>query len=364
MPKKLRKGIALALSGGGFRATLFHLGAILRLNELGLLRQLNRVVSVSGGSIAAGCLAQAWSSIDWEDDRATNLDAVVTAQLRSFCRRDLDAPAVLEGFITPGRTPVRMLRRAYEKHLFGDFPLRKLPWRPSFIFQSTNLGTGRAFRFGRDYVADYLIGSASSEGITLATAVAASSAFPPLLSPLTLRMKASGFRRLPGAHLYDRPGFRTELQLSDGGIYDNLALESAWDSEIVLVSDAGAPFEHSATPGAAWHRQAARALDIATAQARALRRRWLIDQYVRGVRRGAYWGITTRISDYRMNSVRISSRLQERLSTLRTRLNCFTDEEQEQLINLGYAMSDAACRSYMALADHPFVLPYPTRTLL
>lgn len=355
--------MALALSGGGFRATLFHLGSILRLNEFGLLREINRVVSVSGGSIAAGCLAHAWSSIVWENDRASNLSAVLTAKLRSFCRRDLDVPAILEGFVTPNRTPVQMLRRAYEKHLFGDFSLETLPWRPTFIFQATNLATGRAFRFGRNYVADYLIGSAPSKGITLATAVAASSAFPPLLSPLTLRMKASDFRRLAGAQLYDRPGFRTNLQLSDGGIYDNLALESAWDSETVLVSDAGAPFEHSPSPDPAWHRQAARALDIATAQSRGLRRRWLIDQYVRGVRRGTYWGITTNIADYRVQSVRVSRKLQHRLATLRTRLNCFSDSEQEQLINLGYALSDAACRSNLPLDERPFELPYPTQAL-
>ena len=31
-------GIALALSGGGFRAVLFHVGVLWRLNQLGVLR--------------------------------------------------------------------------------------------------------------------------------------------------------------------------------------------------------------------------------------------------------------------------------------------------------------------------------------
>ena len=30
------EGVALALSGGGYRAMLFHVGAICRLNEVGL----------------------------------------------------------------------------------------------------------------------------------------------------------------------------------------------------------------------------------------------------------------------------------------------------------------------------------------
>jgi NTE family protein len=47
---------ALALSGGGFRATLYHLGALKRLNELKYLSRFERISSVSGGSIAAGML--------------------------------------------------------------------------------------------------------------------------------------------------------------------------------------------------------------------------------------------------------------------------------------------------------------------
>ena len=41
-------GMALCLSGGGYRAMLFHLGALLRLNETGFLRKLKRISSVSG----------------------------------------------------------------------------------------------------------------------------------------------------------------------------------------------------------------------------------------------------------------------------------------------------------------------------
>ncbi|HQS49818.1 MAG TPA: patatin-like phospholipase family protein, partial [Xanthobacteraceae bacterium] len=45
---------ALALSGGGFRAVLFHCGALMRLNELGVLSRITRISSVSGGAIANG----------------------------------------------------------------------------------------------------------------------------------------------------------------------------------------------------------------------------------------------------------------------------------------------------------------------
>src|SRR3990167_4758947 len=61
--KPPEEGIALCLSGGGYRAMLYHAGALWRLNELGLLSQLKRVSSVSGGSIAAGVLALQWKDL-------------------------------------------------------------------------------------------------------------------------------------------------------------------------------------------------------------------------------------------------------------------------------------------------------------
>ena len=59
LPKRERAGVALCLSGGGFRATLFHLGALRRLNETGVLAKVDTISSVSGGSIMAAFLATA-----------------------------------------------------------------------------------------------------------------------------------------------------------------------------------------------------------------------------------------------------------------------------------------------------------------
>src|SRR5205085_2664966 len=56
-------GPALCLSGGGFRATLFHLRSLRRLNELGALSRLDTITSVSGGSITNGVLATRWSRL-------------------------------------------------------------------------------------------------------------------------------------------------------------------------------------------------------------------------------------------------------------------------------------------------------------
>ena len=62
------KGAGLALSGGGYRATLFHIGSLWRLNELGWLKRLAEITSVSGGSITAGWLGLRWKerAVRWK----------------------------------------------------------------------------------------------------------------------------------------------------------------------------------------------------------------------------------------------------------------------------------------------------------
>lgn len=57
-PAAHRRGMGLCLSGGGFRAVLFHPGALRRVNELRILSKVTTISSVPGGSIAAGLLAK------------------------------------------------------------------------------------------------------------------------------------------------------------------------------------------------------------------------------------------------------------------------------------------------------------------
>lgn len=51
LPSPTTVRVGLALSGGGFRASLFHLGVLARLAELDRLRELQVISTVSGGSI-------------------------------------------------------------------------------------------------------------------------------------------------------------------------------------------------------------------------------------------------------------------------------------------------------------------------
>ena len=90
VPGGADRGGCLCLSGGGFRATLFHLGVVLRLNELGVLARLSTVTSVSGGSILNGVLATRWPRLTLGTDGVyTNLIEEVARPIRDFCSKDL-----------------------------------------------------------------------------------------------------------------------------------------------------------------------------------------------------------------------------------------------------------------------------------
>ena len=61
-----KPGIGIALSGGGYRAMLFHLGFIWRMHDAGILAKADRIASVSGGSITAAALGRSATAANGE----------------------------------------------------------------------------------------------------------------------------------------------------------------------------------------------------------------------------------------------------------------------------------------------------------
>ncbi len=356
------RGVALALSGGGFRATLFHVGSLWRINELKLLRGLKEITSVSGGSITSAWLGLQWKSLVFDaSGEATNFREQIALPLRRFCAKTCDIQTVLKGWLNPFRRPSHYLAQYYAKTLFGNATLQNLPAPgdgPRFTIYATNLLTGVSVRMTRTRLADYRIGEIANPEIPLATAVAASSAFPPLFVPLKLKTDAAAWTKFEeGCDLFDSPHYRGLMYLGDGGIYDNMGLESIWQRyATVLVSDAGAPFADLTSPG--WLRlsqitRLLRTLAIIDRQSRALRHRWLMREIERNEMKGTLWAIGTNINDYplgrdyRLPAMTSYSDKLRLLARMRTRLNCFSEWEQGVLINWGYALADAALRSYV-----------------
>ena len=94
------------------------------------------------------------------------------------------------------------------------------------MINSTNVQSGALWRFSRPYMADYRVGMIKNPTTELAVAVAASSAFPPVLSPLKLELDKSLYELPSGKvseDLHTEP-YLTDVFLTDGGVYDNLGL--------------------------------------------------------------------------------------------------------------------------------------------
>jgi len=362
-----RPGSALCLSGGGYRAMLFHLGTLWRLNELGLLRKLSRISSVSGGSITAGVLGLAWQRLSFDNNEiSADLEELVIKPIRRLANHTIDHGSIIKGILLPRQSIADEVADSYREHLFGKATLQDLPADsegPRFVINATNVQTKVLWRFSRPYMGDYRVGLVHNPTTELAVAVAASSAFPPFLSPAELELQTSDFdQNTPGVILKDEV-YRTNVVLTDGGVYDNLGLETAWKSyDTILVSDGGGAVDDEPDPERDWARHAYRILNLLDNQVRSLRKRQVIDSFKLRVRKGAYWGIRTNIADYTLpNAMDCAFQRTIALANVATRLKALDATLQERIINWGYAVCDAALRKHVdETLPEPENFPYPS----
>lgn len=373
MEPVLRKGIGLCLSGGGYRAMLFHLGVVWRLAELGYLGSehrwgkhgelgsLQRVSSVSGGSITAGVLGLAWNDLDVDSPGVSErFREHVAEPIQAFASRSTvtiwsGLPAVI--FSTVNKRVVRV----YRKRLFGDLTLQNLPGTPDFVFNTTNLQSGALWSFSKRAARDWRVGRIEEPTDTIAKVVGASSAFPPFLSPARFRYRDEDFTPGSGDGLQGPP-FTTRPQLTDGGVYDNLGLETVFKNyKTVICSDAGGDLEAQKKIHSDWILQTYRVVKTINNQVRSLRKRILLTSFVEHEHHGTYWSMRTDVRKYPVKD-RLPcpfNRTQE-LAGIRTDLEAKDTVTQRRLINWGYALCDAGIRSWVEDGlPPPQDFPYP-----
>ena len=139
------QGTALCLSGGGYRAMVFHVGVLWRLYEAGLLRKLKRISSVSGGSISAGLLALKWPLLSFDPGRLESefVPAVRRFRCAPWPVETIDAEAIVLGAILPGRISDRVAN-AYDEHLFERSDPAGPAGRAAICHQCNECSVGRA----------------------------------------------------------------------------------------------------------------------------------------------------------------------------------------------------------------------------
>jgi len=292
--------LGLALSGGGFRASLFHIGVLAQMARLGLLRHVEAISTVSGGSIIGALYYLHAKRLleDKTDEAVTDEDFIEIIQQieRDFLRavqwnirmRTFVNPLKNLRMVLPNYSRSDRIGELYDELIYrtvldpsrqtlvelrelkihpkgepkGFRPLKDNARRkakvPIILINATTLNTGHnwsfeATRMGetprRGFVAQkidknlrlrrpssYEAIVQQQQNIELGLAVAASACVPGLFHPLAI----SG--------LYP-DGIR--VQLVDGGVHDNQGVEALLETGCtrLVVSDASGQMEDELDPG-------------------------------------------------------------------------------------------------------------------
>jgi predicted acylesterase/phospholipase RssA len=355
--------LGLALSGGGFRATLYHLGMVRFLRDAGILPRVTHITAVSGGSIMAAHLCLNWGRYNGSprefDGAASELLRFVRLDVRNRIVRRyplglaLHLPRRVAGLSNRKLTRAGWLESHYKNHLYGDTSLFQLPEHPFLHILATNVSEGCLCSFNREglwmirrkaghtfHIDRFPVGLA-----TVPTAVAASSVFPGFFPPLELTGGDVGARSGEfGRHAY-----------TDGGVFDNLGVRvfrflaqpSATDERLcdgVLVSDVGKPFEvRSNQRASGLIRTAMRASDIL------MDRVWQLENETFKGTPGFVFARITEFVDPDEDPTALHPEVQRQLPSIRTDLDRFSEIEISGLVRHGYAVGRKICGQHVDL---------------
>ena len=279
--------VGLALSGGGFRASFYHMGVLARLAELDVLRHVDVLSCVSGGSIVGACYWMMLRNrllkaapmtqgdyISLVQDLIEHFTGAVAQNLRGQPSKLEVGWRFLKG--AKGALDTEKIAAALEKYFYGplwhdgeplfmhhlkfkpvdhdpvltgeeDFNPAKHNWLrsdkvPMLVLNATTVNTGHAWQFTPTWMGEspwsthpaadsvprlqwHLYDPESKWQMELARAVAASACVPGLFEPLRIDDAYEG-------------GY--QVQLIDGGVHDNQGTIAllAHNCSVLIVSDA------------------------------------------------------------------------------------------------------------------------------
>jgi predicted acylesterase/phospholipase RssA len=361
--------LGLALSGGGLRATLFHLGVIRFLRDAGLLRDVTHVVSVSGGSILGAHLALNWeryngSPAEFEAAASKVLDFARFDARNHIARRIpfLVPFRFLQRLLLRGAgrtfTETGLLERLYARHLYGDTRVHQLPESPELHLLTTDVSEGALCSFTRaGLVMQHRSQRGTQVGILparltrVSLAVAASSAFPGFFPPVLVTADELGLSE----------GEFPPQTFTDGGVYDNLGVR-AFDLlekidpplDLILVSDVGKSFRVVRPKPLGMIARAMRATDILWDRVGRLEKQKFEPDH-------RFLFVTSLdVVGSKEDPTAIHPVIQPEVANIRTDLDRFSPLEVKALVQHGYCVARKQCRSRPELfgTDLPSSAPW------
>jgi len=380
--------LGLALSGGGFRSALFHLGVLARLAELDLLRKIDVISSVSGGAIIAAyyylkvkaLLEKA--PVDGQAPPGRDAYLRMVAEIETDFLKAVQKNMLMRTFLDPVKN-ARMLAAEYSNterlaellttHFYQpitqkyagtkqdriqlkDILIRPIAANlapetrvPFLIINATSLNTGHLWQFtsvaaGEQSTVqetDHDIGFLKKirmdderltieqrkilYNITLGQAVAASNCVPGIFEPLQIK------------NLYKSGGKPLTVRLVDGGLLDNQGLASLFAENCthIICCDASDILKSEHHPSVQFLNVALRANDILMDR---IRRKSLSELFRYGPGRFVMFDLgdlETRDHVFPVDSEKMVCAL----TRIRTAMDSFTDREADTLMYYGYQLS-------------------------
>jgi Patatin-like phospholipase len=256
------KSLAISLSGGGHRATLFALGALMYIVDAKANAYTTSIASVSGGSLTNGLVGQ---TLNFRETSGADFRSRVAGPLATQIAKHgtLFAPfftkvylailiiAAILVFAIPALVSApwyvrlllffiglmvwgwifgargRVCARAFKTTLFSldgrATTLAQLKKKDlDHVICATEFRSAEQVYFAGDFVYSYALGHGGPGNLSLARAVQASADFPGGFPPATLSTKGHNFTGAPPPIAGGPPTPPPEMVLTDGGVYDNM----------------------------------------------------------------------------------------------------------------------------------------------
>jgi len=259
-----RAHVAVALSGGGHRASLFGLGALLYLVDAGKGAQMSSVSSISGGSLTNGYVGlkidlTTATAQSFRDDvrplaKAVSTGGTVWARpltylyllsmvailgVASWSCVPLSGAwpllvwaiaLVIVGWLAQKRSWIA--GRAFDAVLFQRAKLSAMHTAVDHVITACDLQTAEQVYFSGRFVHSYRLGWGEPADVRLGWAAQASACLPGAFSPVHRSAAPHHFRD-------PRPEAPTGFILVDGGVYDNMGTE--WPMRLARRVGEGTP---------------------------------------------------------------------------------------------------------------------------
>jgi len=344
----LKERIAIALSGGGFRASIYHLGVLKYLAEHNKLENISNISTVSGGSLVMGLIFKL------SNNKFPTSQQFLTEVLPKMEKYFTNYKLLKSIFFSLYPFDIHSLTN--RANIFGevlykgweiDYNLQDLPDFPVWEINATTNETGKNWRFSKEKMGDWMLGYVEKPNFLVSNAIAASCAFPGIIGRFWLKPQNFEWKK----HIYKKNEFVGKesieiefdtIHLSDGGVYDNLGSEPfikflgqelSNNIDFLIVSDASKPFKNKkSAPSWRVFTRTIRLIDITSDQIASLRMRAIHTYLNKNKNSGLFLKMGHSDPGYDF----LSDENKKKVKNISTTLLPFKKEDYDLLINHGY----------------------------